>query len=97
MLRERGDLSQSARLEEWVQSILDRYSPRILTFDLECAVLWGNLRGASDQNLVDKQVAAVALAYDLTVVTRNTSHFVGAGVRLLNPFLPNSELGKPAN
>jgi predicted nucleic acid-binding protein len=97
MLRQRGDLLQSSQLQKWLQTVLHRYSSRILTFDLECAKLWGNLRGSSDQNLIDKQIAAVALAYDLTVVTRNTSHFAGTGVRMLNPFLPDFEPGKPTN
>ena len=41
----------------------------------------------NNQNPVDKQIAAIALVYDLTVVTRNMDDFAGTGVRLLNPFL----------
>jgi hypothetical protein len=63
------------------------YAERILVFDAECAEIWGRLLGPSDQNPVDKQIAAIALRYDLTVVTRNVDHFSGTGVRLLNPFL----------
>lgn len=33
-----------------------------------------------------KQIAATALIHDLTVVTRNTAHYLATGVRLLNPF-----------
>lgn len=35
---------------------------------------------------IDKQIAAIALLHDLTVVTRNINDFAGCGVRLLNPF-----------
>jgi predicted nucleic acid-binding protein len=35
---------------------------------------------------IDKQIAAIALLHDLTVVTRNTDDFAPTGVRLLNPF-----------
>jgi hypothetical protein len=35
---------------------------------------------------IDKQIAAIALLHDLTVVTRNTSDFAETEVRLLNPF-----------
>ena len=42
--------------------------------------------GVNDQHIVDRQIAAIALVYNLTMVTRNTSHFSGTGVRLLNPF-----------
>jgi predicted nucleic acid-binding protein len=37
-------------------------------------------------NAIDKQIAAIALLHDLTVVKRNTGDFTGCGVLLLNPF-----------
>jgi toxin FitB len=36
--------------------------------------------------LIDKQIATIALIYDLVVVTRNTSDFAGTGVTVLDPF-----------
>jgi predicted nucleic acid-binding protein len=51
--------------------------------------------GPSDQNPIDKQIAAIALHYDLTVVTRNTTHFQGTGVRLMNPFLADASPARP--
>jgi predicted nucleic acid-binding protein len=85
-LRTRGDLAQALKLEEWVRFILDAYALRILSFDVHCALLWGRLLGTNDRHPVDKQIAATALVYDLTVVTRNTADFADTGVRLLNPF-----------
>jgi predicted nucleic acid-binding protein len=38
------------------------------------------------QHPIDKQIAAIGLIYNLTVVTRNTADFARTGVRLLNPF-----------
>jgi hypothetical protein len=35
---------------------------------------------------LDKQIAAIALVNDLTIVTRNVQHFGAGGVRLLDPF-----------
>jgi len=35
---------------------------------------------------LDKQIAATALIYELTVVTRNHKDFVKTGVHVLNPF-----------
>lgn len=96
VLRQRGDLPQAIQVESWVEEILEDYSLRILPFDLPCAKIWGILRGSSDQNQIDKQIAAIALVHDLTVVTRNTGHFAGTGVRLLNPFLADAP-GKPAS
>ncbi|MGD0730882.1 MAG: type II toxin-antitoxin system VapC family toxin [Terracidiphilus sp.] len=85
-LKHRGDLPQARRLEEWFQSVLKVFGQRILGFDAACAQMWGTLMGVNDQHPVDKQIAAIALVYDLTVVTRNTNDFAGTGVRLLNPF-----------
>jgi predicted nucleic acid-binding protein len=34
----------------------------------------------------DSIIAATALAYDLTVATRNRSDFAKAGVRIVDPF-----------
>lgn len=82
----KGDAVQARVLEIWFQRILEEFSKRILVFDLDCAQTWGRLAGFNEQNLIDKQIAAIAIVYDLTLVTRNTSHFSGMGVRLLNPF-----------
>ena len=85
-LRRRGDLPQAQRLEAWLLLILDEFSDYIVEFSLECAQTWGYSMSVNDQHIVDRQIAAMALVYDLTVVTRKTSHFAGTGVRLLNPF-----------
>ena len=90
-LRRKGDFPQARKVEEWFQSILVVYSDRILDFDLQCAQMWGTLMGVNEQHPVDKQIAAIALVYDLTVVTRNTNDFAGTGARLLNPFLDAAE------
>jgi toxin FitB len=86
MLRRRTDQAQANRLDTWLSAILKRFGARILTFDLECAKVWGRLKGGSDQNQIDKQIAAIALVFDLTIATRNVSHYAGTGARLLNPF-----------
>ena len=69
-----------------LDAVVADYSDRVLGFDLECAQLWGRLMSPSPQHPIDKQIAAIALIYDLTVVTRNTDDFVSSGVRKLNPF-----------
>ena len=85
-LKHRGDLPQAVLLETWLESILDEYAERILSFNAECARIWGRLISPNNQSSVDKQIAAIALLYDLTVVTRNTEDFATTGVRVLNPF-----------
>lgn len=46
--------------------------------------------GASNQNPLDRQIAAIALVYDLTIVTRNVRHYEATGARLLNPFVADA-------
>ncbi len=85
-LKHRGDLPQAALLESWLEFVLEEYAERILSFNAESARIWGRLMSSSSQNPIDKQIAAIALLYDLTVVTRNEEHFRVTGVRVLNPF-----------
>jgi toxin FitB len=96
-LKHRGDFPQAQNLEAWLKEVLQEFASRTLVFDLSCAEMWGRLMGPSDQNPIDKQIAAIALHYDLTVVTRNTMHFQGTGVRLMNPFLADAPPAKPTS
>ena len=95
-LKYRGDFPQARKLEEWFQSILKRYRALIIGFDAVCAEKWGALMSPNNQNPVDKQIAAIALVYDLTVITRNTNDFAGTGARLLNPFLGDAAPASPS-
>lgn len=89
-LRRRGDRPQASLLETWFRSILEDASLNIVEFDLECARMLGVLMGVNEQHPIDKQIAAIALVNDFTVVTRNTAHFSGTGVRVLNPFFADA-------
>lgn len=86
LIRYRGDQPQADLLENWLQNILDDYSEHILEFTVAEAQIWGRLRVPHSHNAIDKQLAATALIYGLTLVTRNVRDFVGTGVSLLNPF-----------
>lgn len=85
-IRQRGDLEQAARLARWLRTVTTEYADAILSFDEEIAQIWGRLRVPHAENPLDKQVAATALMYGLTVVTRNVSHYEPTGVAVLNPF-----------
>ena len=68
-----------------------QFAGRILAFDQEVAVLWGELMGAADltgrtRPALDAQIAAIALRYGLVLVTRNTPDFEGLVAALLNPW-----------
>jgi hypothetical protein len=88
LIRHRGDWQQAQVLEVWLEQVLHDYGDRVLPLDGDGAQLWGRLRVPDHHNAIDKQIAAIALLHDLTVVTRNTGDFVSTGVRLLNPFQP---------
>jgi predicted nucleic acid-binding protein len=62
------------------------YADAILPFDEEIAQIWGRLRVPHAENPLDKQIAATALIYGLTVVTRNVAHYEPTGVAVRNPF-----------
>lgn len=86
LIRHRGDQSQAQLLEQWLEEVLQTYGDRVLKLDGDAAQIWGRLRVPNPHNAIDKQIAAIALLHDLTVVTRNTDDFAGCGVGLLNPF-----------
>jgi toxin FitB len=96
-LRRKRDLPQAERLRKWLDTVLDAFDGRILSFDQACALTWGRLRSGNDQNLIDKQIAAIALIYDLTIVTRNSRHYDGTGARTMNPFTADLSSDKPVS
>lgn len=87
LIRHRGDTRQGNRLEKWLDILLADHQENILDINHDVAQLWGRLRVPHPENALDKQIAATALTYDLTVVTRNKKDFVKTGVRVVNPFV----------
>ena len=88
-------LPQSKRrtyLESWLELDLQvRFSGRILGIDGAVADRWGLLaaeaqRSGKPLSAIDGLLAATALHYNLTIVSRNTSDFSGTRVPILNPW-----------
>jgi toxin FitB len=85
-LRHKGDIRQASTIETWVIETLKKYEERILSVDKDVGELWGRLRVPHREPALDKLIAATAIFYGLTVVTRNVRDFEAAGVKTLNPF-----------
>ncbi|MCY3766316.1 MAG: type II toxin-antitoxin system VapC family toxin [Gemmatimonadetes bacterium] len=79
-------------LYEWVEGQLNRrFTGRILGIDKDVAVRWGEISAVAGRvgrtvPVLDGLLAATALTFGLTFVTRNTDHVLETGVRLLDPW-----------
>jgi predicted nucleic acid-binding protein len=79
-------------LEHFVQVTVPLwFEERVLPVTQAVAERWGILdahrQAAGDPlGVADGMIAATALENSLTVVTRNTKHFAGLGVALINPW-----------
>jgi predicted nucleic acid-binding protein len=84
--------SKKMLLQGWLdRDVRKRFAGRILPIDPEVAEAWGFLCARTEQigkpiPAVDGLIAATAVAYGLTVVTRNTKDMDSSGVPLLNPW-----------
>lgn len=86
LARRRGDYAQADTLENWLQTVAERFSERILPVDAATALTWGRLVALRPLPVIDGLLAAAALTHDMTLATRNIADFQGLGVQLLNPF-----------
>ena len=77
---------EALALEGWLQAVLAEYAPRLLEFDLDCALVCSRVHGRGHAHGIDGQIAAMGIAYGLTVVSGRLDSFVTQGMRLENPF-----------
>jgi len=74
-------------LRSWIATVEEDYAGRIVPLDETIAARWGALRAlAPDALIIDAQLAATALAYGFTFVTRNVKHFQFDGLSVVNPW-----------
>lgn len=80
-----------AFLEGLQAVLLARHTGRILDVDIPVAQQWAeisldNKRNGREPGTVDELIAATALVYNFTVITRNVRHFEHSGCKLLSPW-----------
>jgi toxin FitB len=84
-----------ARIAASFERIKTGFAGRILSFDATAAQLWGRLTAHYPNHAVDAQIAAIAMAYQATLVTRDgafaeiaeTADALGLRLSLVNPFV----------
>ena len=79
-------------LEKWLEVDLpSRFEGRILPVGVAVSLRWGMLAARAKQKgtplpIIDGLLAATALHYGLTIVSRNTGHFLNCNAIALNPW-----------
>ncbi len=82
----RNDPDTAARLENWLQQIVDQYSERILPVDRSVAEEGGRLNVPNPRPTIDTLLAATAKVHHLVLATRNVNDIRHTGVSYINPF-----------
>ncbi len=80
-------------LQKWLaENVRQRFGDRVLPVTAEVGERWGELQAQLERKgkpmpVIDSLIAATALHYRLTVVTRNIRDMEASGVPLLNPWM----------
>ena len=83
----RRDAPAAAKLERWLQELVQRHTDRIVGVDASIADRWGRLNVPDPISVVDGLLAATALVHAFTLVTGNVRDIERTGVRFVNPFV----------
>ena len=81
-----SDPVSADRLGAWLDGIEATFADRVLPVDAATARCWGELSAGRKLPVVDTLIAATALGYGLTLVTRNTRDVESTGVALVDPW-----------
>ena len=88
LLLERRDNQQGAILRTWLHDhVLPAFSGRILDIDTTVARRCAALHVPDRRSDRDALIAATAIVYGMTVVTRNVSDFRPTGAEIFNPWI----------
>jgi len=83
---------QRNSLQLWFEGLSGQFMSRILPTDEKVWRTFGRLKASVEaigrpQDDMDLLIAAVATVNQLTLVTRNTRHFLDTGIHTVNPWL----------
>ena len=85
--------ARKQRLLQTSKEIIEQnFAGRILSFDLEAAAAYAEISArcmakGRPIDMPDAQIAAICWVQDAQLATRNTKHFEGLGLKLINPWL----------
>jgi toxin FitB len=79
-------------LTEWKRELLEDHADRIVEFDLQAALKWGELaapfrRDRRNGLVVDFMLAAQAITRDFAIATRNGRDFPIEGITVIDPWV----------
>lgn len=82
---------KKAELENWLEQLRIRFSPRILPLTEKTFLVWGKMCGEFEINgivrsALDSLLEATALEHDLILSTRNVKNFQNSRVTILSPW-----------
>jgi len=84
------DGTKKANLSDWLEVVIyDGFDGRILDINTNVMTIWGEMWAKFHRSLQiqDTLIAATAITYDMTIVTRNVKDFIDiAYVNVLNPW-----------
>lgn len=89
--REQKDV-RAAGLSIFIERVLNDFGSRVLPIDAVTALTVARLAELARPRVIelaDLLIAATARRHDLTLLTANTRHFEGLGLKFVNPLDPN--------
>ena len=86
---------RKVELQQWLQRLIKGFGGRILNFNDTVAKVWAQQEAEYDRlgcamPMPDSFIAATARRHNLTIATRNVADYQRPGLRVFNPFAPQS-------